>query len=233
MEPTPTTLITGADRGIGLGLARHYVGQGSNVIATTRRDRPGAALAEIDETHGHLRVMSLDAGDEASIHAFGERLVAGGITLDLVINNAGVSLGEPFGDWSFDHFTRHFHVNTVGPSMVVQAIKPSLKEGSKVIQMTSGMASAELNLGPDNPLDAYAVSKCGLNILTRRLAEKLRPEGIAIVAMSPGWVQTDMGGEGATHTVEEAVATMTSTIARLGMDDTGAFVGPEGKPCPW
>lgn len=227
-------MVTGADRGIGLGLVGHYLSEGCAVVATTRRVKPGEALAALAQQYPEtLTVLPLDASDETSIDAFGRQLESDGVTLDVVINNAGVSLGEPFGEWTAPHFAKHLAVNTVGPGLIVQAIRPLLKSGSVVLNITSGMASAELNIGPDNPLDAYAVSKCGLNILTRRLAEKLRAQGIALIAMSPGWVQTQMGGEEAPTTVKEAVEQVTGTIARLGMEHTGTFIGPEGNPCPW
>ncbi|MEM9419297.1 MAG: SDR family NAD(P)-dependent oxidoreductase [Planctomycetota bacterium] len=229
-----SVMVTGADRGIGLGLVTHYLKQGGTVVATTRREQPGESLAGLAEQYPEqLNVMTLDAGDEASIAAFGKQLDADGVTLNVIINNAGVSLGEPFGEWTAQHFATHLAVNTIGPGLIVQAIKPSLKAGSVVINITSGMASAEYNVGAENALDAYAVSKCGLNILTRRLAEKLRTESIALVAMSPGWVQTEMGGKEAPTTIDDAVQQMTSTIATLGMDHTGTFIGPKGEPCAW
>ncbi|MEM6550636.1 MAG: SDR family oxidoreductase [Planctomycetota bacterium] len=232
-DETPSMMVTGADRGIGLGLVRHYLEQGCTVIATTRRDTPGQALSALADRHDRLRVLSLDCSNETSINAFGKRLVAENVTLDVAINNAAISLDEPYGQWTAEHFATHLMVNTIAPALLVQAMQPVLQPGSIVIQMSSGMASAEYNVNADGPLDAYAASKSALNLLTRRLAEKLRPQAIAVVAMSPGWVQTEMGGEGATDTVEEAVQKMTGTIAKLGMDDTGRFIGPEGKPLAW
>ncbi|MBB6430258.1 SDR family NAD(P)-dependent oxidoreductase [Algisphaera agarilytica] len=233
-EGSSSVMVTGADRGIGLGLVTHYLQQRGEVIATTRREQAGEALAALAGQYPEqLKVLTLDVGDETSIATFGKQLESDGVTLDVVINNAGVSLGEPFGEWTAQHFATHLAVNTVGPGLIVQAIKPSLKAGSVVINITSGMASAEYNVGAENPLDAYAVSKCGLNILTRRLSEKLRAENIALIAMSPGWVQTEMGGKEAPTTVDDAVQQMTSTIATLGMDHTGTFIGPEGQACAW
>ena len=95
------------------------------------------------------------------------------------------------------------------------------------------MGSIELNINPENPLDAYAVSKCALNILSRRLAEKLRPRGITVVSMNPGWVRTDMGGHEAPTTVDEAVDEMTSTIDSINAEDTGKFLASDGSEIPW
>ncbi|MEM6391434.1 MAG: SDR family oxidoreductase [Planctomycetota bacterium] len=232
-DENQSVMVTGVDRGIGLGLVRHYAKQGCAVWATTRRDRAGEALTALTERHNGLRVVRLDCSNQSSITGLGQQLQAEGVALDLAINNAGISLEQPFGQWTAEHFASHFMVNTIAPALIVQAIQPVLKPGSTVIQMSSGMASAEYNVNADAPLDAYAASKSALNLLTRRLAEKLRPDRVALVAMSPGWVQTEMGGEGATDTVEEAVKKMTTTIAGLSLDDTGRFIGPAGGALAW
>ena len=227
-------LITGTDRGIGLGLVRHYLEKGGSVVATSRRSQPSGELADLAATYsGHIRLMSLDAVDEESVSRFGDDIRSKGITFATVISNAGVTVAEDFGRWTAQTFMSNFLVNTVGPALLVQAIEPSLQIGAKIVCISSGMGSIERNINPGNGLDAYAVSKCGLNILSRRLAEKLRPRGVIVMSLDPGWVKTDMGGPEAPTTVDDAVRKMVSTIERSGMNESGSFLASNGSLIPW
>ena len=227
-------LITGADRGIGLGLVRHYLERGESVVATSRRIEPSRELADLAETcTERVRLMSLDVVDEESISRFGDEIGRKRITFTTVISNAGVTVAEDFGRWTAKGFSSNLLVNTVGPALLVQAIESSLERGAKVVQISSGMGSIELNINPENGLDAYAVSKCGLNMLSRRLAEKLRPRGVIVMSLDPGWVKTDMGGPEAPTEVNDAVHNITSTVERAGMDDAGHFLSSDGSKIPW
>ena len=227
-------LITGTDRGIGLGLARHYLEKGESIVATSRRIEPSGELAELTETYAdRIRLMSLDVVDEESVSRFGDEIRSEGISFSTVISNAGVTVAEDFGLWTAKVFTTNFLVNTVGPALLVQAIESSLESGAKVVNISSGMGSIERNINPENGLDAYAVSKCGLNILSRRLAEKLRPRGVIVMSLDPGWVKTDMGGPDAPTEIDDAVRNITSTIERAGMGDTGCFLSSNGSKIPW
>ena len=227
-------LITGTDRGIGLGLVRHYLDKGESVVATSRRPEPSGELADLAKTYAdRIRLMSLDVVDEDSLVRFGDAIRGEGISFKTVISNAGVTVAEDFGRWTAKVFTTNFLVNTVGPALLIQAIEPSLKSGAKVVHISSGMGSIERNINPENGLDAYAVSKCGLNILSRRLAEKFKPRGIIVLSLDPGWVRTDMGGPEAPTEVSEAVQNITSTIERAGVEDTGNFLSSAGSRIPW
>ena len=227
-------LVTGGDRGIGLGLVRHYLEGGREVVVTSRRPRPGGALADLNKRFDKgLRLMHLDVADEPSINRFADMIRSRGIAFGTVINNAGVTVEEPFGQWTARNFAANFLVNTVGPALIVQALEPYLELNAKIVQISSGMGSTARNINPENALDAYAVSKCGLNILSRRLAEKLRPKGVTVIAIDPGWVKTDMGGPDAPTTVEEAVRDMIATIDRIGLEESGSFLARDGSTIPW
>jgi len=227
-------LVTGADRGIGLGFVRDYLESGRQVVATSRRPVPTNELAALREEHaGRLLVICLDVAKETSITRFADDVRALGITFGTLISNAGVTVEESFGEWTARTFTTNFLVNTVGPALLVQALDPFLEEGAKLVQISSGMGSIEWNINPENGLDAYAVSKCGLNILSRRLAEKLRPRGIVVCSLNPGWVRTAMGGPDAPASVREAVREMITIIDKIGMDDSGSFLASDGSTIPW
>ncbi len=227
-------LITGADRGIGLGLTRHYLENGASVVTTSRRNTPSDELSNLAATYAErVELMSLDVVDEESVSRFGGEVLGKGMTFTTVISNAGVTVAEDFGRWTARGFTTNFLVNTVGPALLIQSIESSLKKGAKVAFISSGMGSIERNINPGNGLDAYAVSKCGLNILSRRLAEKLRPRGVIVMSLDPGWVKTDMGGPDAPIEIDEAVRSITSTIERAELGDTGNFLSSNGSTISW
>ena len=95
------------------------------------------------------------------------------------------------------------------------------------------MTPLTLNIGAEGPLDAYAVTKAALNMLTRRLAEKLRAAGITVVAINPGWVRTAMGGPDAPAAVDEAIGQITRTLRDVGLKNSGSFLSATGEVLPW
>lgn len=225
-------IIIGANRGLGLGFTRHYLEVGYSVYATARNPAECDALDELRWEHGEqLTILELDVGDEASIAVLAERL--NGTVPDLVINNAGACPDEPFGRWTGATFEDALRVNTIGPALVAQALIPSMPEGSRLINISSGLASKGLNINPETGLDAYATSKAALNMVSRRLASKLEPKGIVVVAFDPGWVKTRMGGDEAELTVDESISAMTDAIDRLTIDDSGRFLTRNGEDIPW
>lgn len=229
-----TVLITGANRGMGRAYVEHYAARGWRVLAACRTLANAEAVSEGREA---VVPIPLDQADEASIAAFGEQL--GNETIDLVINNAGVSGEEPLGAWTAAEFERQLRVNAIGPALVMQALLPRLKPGgngaggAKVVNVSSGMGSLTENPNLASGLDAYAASKAALNMLTRRLAEQLRERGVTVVAINPGWVQTEMGGPEAPTNIATAVTRITDTIEKLTPDQTGAFLNDDGSPAPW
>lgn len=227
-----TILITGANRGLGLGFSRHYLAAGHRVFAAARDPGGSADLMALQGEYGDwLNVLRLDVSSEESVLELADSLE--GLALDLVINNAGVCRGEAFGQWTAATFVTAMAVNVTGAALVAQAVAPSMKRGAKLVNISSGLGSIGLNLSPDAGLDAYAASKAALNLVSCRLASILEADGITVLAMSPGWVQTRMGGEKADLTVDESIAAMSATIERLTRADSGRFVDRHGDPIPW
>lgn len=230
--PCKTALITGANRGIGLGHARYCLQQGYRVFATARTPEESTAFDELErEYSSQFRPVALDVTSEESLADLSS-LVAGE-SLDLVISNAGIAIDQNFSTWTAQTYLDHMHVNTIGPALLAQAVSPYMPERGKLINITSGMGSLQLNLNPEMGLDAYAMSKAALNMLTRRLASKLQPMGIIVVSLNPGWVQTSMGGLEAPDTVEEAVSKMQEVINSLTPAQSGAFLSEMGEEMPW
>lgn len=223
-----TCLITGANRGIGLELARLYAASGANVIATARDPGKAAALRELAASSGKVEVLPLDVSDEASLAAFSKALSGRGI--DLLVVNSGVS--GPRGPMSdagntHDAWARIFATNVAGAFMTVKACDTSLANGSKVAIISSIMASAGNANGASYP---YRASKAAVANVGANLAVELKPRGVAVGIYHPGWVRTDMGGPSAAIDVGTSAGGLKQRFAALTLATTGVFEDYAGKP---
>lgn len=226
-----TYLITGANRGIGLELAKQLTARGDKVICTVRD------LSTIEDLKAlGVRVESLEVSEPASIKMLGERLADQPI--DVLINNAGISSewGKSLEDLEPIDMIRVYTTNAIGPIMVSRALLPSLRKGDRklIVQISSVMGSLERAFN-DNAKGNYAYrgSKAALNMHTISLANDLKDEGIAAVGVHPGWVRTRMGGEKASLSPSESAAMLVKTIDGLSMKQTGKFFDTDGSPLPW
>lgn len=225
-------LITGANRGLGLGFTRHYLARGDRVFATARHPGDCAELNELAaQFPDTLKTFELELTSEASISAAAASI--GNVELDLLINNAGALPDEPFGSWTAEAFATAFSVNATGPALVAQAVAPNMKRGSKLVNISSGLGSCGRAIEPGTGLDAYAASKSALNMITARLAAKLEPLGVIVAACDPGWVRTRMGGPNADLSVDESIGAITATIDGLTSVDSGRFISRNGEDVPW
>ncbi|MEO8226238.1 MAG: SDR family oxidoreductase [Gemmatimonadota bacterium] len=235
-----TTLITGAGRGIGLELARQAAERGDRVIATTRKSSD--AIAALADRHGDRIIpLMLDAGDERSIVASRAALPTSVDSIELLINNAGMYPARS-GSWNpaatgldgltMAELTDVFRVNAAGPVLIARHYLDLLEAGrARVLNVSSLVGSvASKTEGGDY---AYAASKAALNIMTRALAADLSPRGIVVVAITPGWVRTDMGGSGAALSPERSVRGILAVARRLTAADAGRFVDYQGALQPW
>lgn len=235
---TRTSVIVGANRGIGLELARGLVARGDRVIATARDVEAATALAEV----GTSAVLALDIADDASIAAFAGAL--GELTdhVDLLVNNAGLNAGSvghdgPAGVLEMGRSTllAVTDVNAVGPMLVTQALEPMLAaaaDGAWIVNISSQLGSMEIGLKMGRDV-AYNVSKAALNMVTVCTARELVDRGIRSVAFHPGWVRTDMGGPSAALSPEESAAGILAKVDALSPDDNGGFFRWDGSPHPW
>jgi len=146
-----------------------------------------------------------------------------------LINNAGVAEHQVFGNWTQAAFINNYVTNALGPALLIQALDTLFIAHSKIIQLSSGLASIQDNLNPLAEFDAYAMSKAALNMMNRRLAAKLADRKIISCAISPGWVRTQMGGANATSSIEETAIRLAQTIDKLNLSDSGKFLDPDGK----
>ena len=223
-----TALITGASRGLGLALARHYAGKGWRVIACTRAD-----IMPADENG--LEWRRLDVASPASITELAAGLA--GRPLDLVINNAAIR-GDTGGLATLDpdDFIEVMRVNALAPLLMACALLPNIEAGrGRVIANISSRAGsiAEGMIGDDDGDYAYRCSKAALNMATAKLALDLKAEGIAVLALHPGWVRTDMGGTEAEIAVSDSAAALQGLIDRATLADSGSFRAFDGRPIAW
>ncbi len=239
--PFRHALVTGANRGLGLELTRQLLAAGSRVIAACRHPGKATALNTLAGEHpGRLHVLPLDVA-EPKTHAELARelpLVLGGHDddtpgrLDLLANNAGLlHSGERFGHLSMANLDDSFRTNAAGPLLLTQALAPWLADGAKVVNLSSSLGSIASTTRFGTP--SYNISKAAQNMATALLARALSERGIVVVAFNPGWVRTDMGGEGAELEPAQAVAGLLRVAEGLGPDDSGRFLDGEGRRLPW
>ncbi|WP_299415131.1 SDR family oxidoreductase [uncultured Sulfitobacter sp.] len=211
-------VITGASRGIGLGLAEHYRAQGIDVLGTGR-----SVTADI----------TLDVTQPSSHTEMAEKL--GDRAVELLVCNAGVFLdrgNDIDTGYGVDLWAQSFATNVTGVFLSIQALLPHLRRAGnpRIAIISSQMGSSERAGGASY---IYRSSKAAVLNLGRNLALDLKDEGIAVGIYHPGWVQTDMGGEAAAITVEQSVAGLTARFAALNLETTGCFEAWDGATLPY
>jgi NAD(P)-dependent dehydrogenase (short-subunit alcohol dehydrogenase family) len=252
MHDRPVVLITGANQGIGLQIAKDMVAHGFTVLLGSRDMAKGKAAAREVGDSGHA--LQLDVTDQASIAAAASRVREEFGRLDVLIQNAAIShAGRREGQSVEDHAraTRASNVsleemrtvwetNVFGVLAVYQAMLPILRStpGARIVNVSSGVGSLAANLDLNYPYrgifgPVYPASKTALNALTVAMAIELEPEGIRVAAVSPSFTKTNLNGYQGTETVEEG-AREAVRVAMLGPDaPTGTFSRWEGEVIPW
>jgi NAD(P)-dependent dehydrogenase (short-subunit alcohol dehydrogenase family) len=232
-RPSLHCLVTGANRGIGLEFTRQLLARGDRVTATCRHPGRATALNALAAEHpGRLHVLPLDITDAKSHAELVRELPLVGGDVDLLINNAGVlHSGERFGHLTAGNFEDSFRTNALGPLLLTQALAPHLTSGAKVVNLSSVLGSVGSVDGFHTP--SYAVSKAALNMVTALLAQALAERGATVLAFHPGWVMTDMGGDGAQLPATDAVAAMLRVVDASTPADSGRFLNRRGEPMAW
>lgn len=225
----PTVLVTGASRGLGREFCRQYAGRGWRVIATMR-DPDRASPFDC----AGIERFRLDVGDRGRILELARELE--GNAIDLLVNNAGLWAGdekESFGAFSDEQWMEQLRVHVLGTMAMCEAFAPHVAASEKkvIVQISSGNGSLSRE---DNPsYYPYNSTKAALNMITRGMAFDLRGKGVTVVALSPGYVATDMSGPDADLRPEESVSAMCALIERLGAADSGGFRRHTGAVYPW
>jgi len=217
-------VITGGNRGIGLELARLFVADGRDVVLGIRDIATAPPLP--------AQVLPLDVSDDMSVAEFASQL--GDQPIDLLINNAGVIGPERQSSLDMDYagFLETLNVNTIGPLRVTQALLGNLRKSAaaKLVILTSRMGS--LTYAKSDRI-AYRASKAAANKVVQCLATDLEPMGIAVAAIHPGWVRTDLGGPSADIAPDESVRGIKAVIETLSLALSGRFWNYDGSELAW
>jgi len=215
-------VITGANRGIGLELARQR-SERDTVIAVCRE--PSDALRSL----GVRIEPGVDVTDDAAVADLAERLE--GTRIDVLINNAGILRRETLERLDFDSIRRQLEVNALGPLRVSAALSPLMGEGSKIAIVTSRMGSIGDNTSGGRY--GYRMSKAAVNMAGVSLAHDLRDRGVAVAILHPGFVRTDMTGHTGNVEPGEAARQLWERIDALTLETSGGFWHASGERLPW
>lgn len=229
-------LVTGANRGIGLEFVRQLLARGDRVVAACRQPGKASALNSLaGEYPGRLHVLPLDVAEpksHASLAAELPLVLGETRALDLLINNAGVlHAGERFGEIRAAALTDSLQINAIGPLLLTQALAPLLSDGARVANLSSQLGSIANCTRFGTP--SYNIGKAAQNMATRLLTHALAERRIVVLALHPGWVQTEMGGDDATLAPERAVEGLLKVIDAAELAASGTFLDWKGEPLPW
>jgi len=217
------SLVTGANRGIGLELVKQLKARKHEVTAVCRKSSTALDALEVNVLTG------IDLGAKGAEQILGDK--AGTQMYDLVIANAGILRHESLAKLDFDSVQNQIEVNALGPLRTVYAVLPCLSKGSKVALVTSRMGSIEDNTS--GGYYGYRMSKAALNAAGKSLALDLKDRGIAVALLHPGFVRTEMtGGQGGVD-APEAAAQLLQRIDALNLENTGTFWHANGDKLPW
>jgi len=228
-----TALVTGANKGIGYEVARQLAEKGFQVFVGARnRDAGRKATDEIAKKSGNATFLEIDIADEASVTAAACELAKAADHLDALINNAGIIVDGDHAilEISDELLRKTLETNTLGALRVTRAFVPLLRKSKapRVINVSSG--GGQLTGGADGWSPAYCISKTALNGVTSQLATAL-PK-FAVNSVCPGWVRTDMGGQGASRSVKVGADTIVWLASEAPQKLTGKFLR-DRKEIPW
>ncbi len=223
------SIVTGANRGIGLALAQGLHARGAEVLAACRKSSPALdALAKA--SNGKVRVApGIDVADADA----GKKLLAalGTAKLDLVIHNAGILAADGLAETNEEELVRCFRVNAAAPLLLTRALVDRLEKGAKVGIVTSRMGSIDDN--GSGGYYAYRMSKAAVNMAGKSLAVDLRGRGVAVALLHPGYVKTDMNHGGGAIDATTSAEGMLAVLAKLDLAASGSFFNYTGAAIPW
>jgi NAD(P)-dependent dehydrogenase (short-subunit alcohol dehydrogenase family) len=241
MSEQRVAVVTGANKGIGLEIARQLAREGITVFIGSRDETRGRAAAEKLRAEGlDARPLRLDVTDDASVAAAFSQLRESPGRLDILVNNAGIAIDDgPPSVISMDVLRRTYETNVFGVVRVTQALLPLLRrsDAGRIVNLSSGLGSLTQNSDPSWAFAgvkylAYNTSKSAVNAITVQFAHELRNTPIKVNAADPGYVATDMNRHQGVRSVEQGASTPVRLATLPASGPTGGYFNDEG-PVPW
>ena len=244
MSTKKIALVTGANKGIGLETARQLAaGHGVHVLVGARDSAKGGEAAGLLKKEGlDVEPLVIDVANPQSIAAAAKAVEEKFGRLDILVNNAGIMVDDPTkkpSEQTIETWRKTFETNLFGLISVTQAFLPLLKksDAGRIVNLSSILGSIELHSRPGSPIydtkvPAYNVSKSAVNAWTVQLAYELKETKIKVNAVHPGWVKTDMGGEGAPMEIVDGAKTSVA-LATIGADGPNGSYSHLGETLPW
>ncbi|AEB28389.1 SDR family oxidoreductase [Francisella hispaniensis] len=226
-------LITGANRGIGLGFVKHYMNENHNVIATCRNPNEAFELSKLSKNHKNLTIEKLDVSSPTNQEQLLQKYKS--IVIDILINNAGVypedhkkiSISNTDPSW----INNAFQTNCLGAFYLIHNFKDNLLKSDNPIVINMGSQAGSISQTQAGFGYAYRISKAALNMLTKTFAAEC-PQ-IITISLRPGWVKTAMGGDNANLEISDSIQAMTNLIENLSHKDSGKFLDAQRNQQPW
>ncbi len=218
-----TVAITGASSGIGLEMTKQFLQRGDKVIAICRKNCDDLAATDAKVIEG------IDLLNDQSYMVLKQAI--GDEVIDILINNAGMFLNETLDDMSFESISTQFEINALAPMKVTQALKANLVKGSKILMTTSRMGSIGDN--DSGAYYGYRASKAALNALATSLAIDIKPLGIAVGLVHPGFVITKMTGFRGEITPQQSAEGYIKLVDKLNLKNSGGFWHVNGEELVW
>jgi len=228
-------IVTGGNRGIGLEVARQLMKSDVFVVVGCRTEQKcAAAVDDLSRGGNNVAGYVLDVSESKSVRAFVEKVARHHGAPAILVNNAGIYPGSREShvtDTSTSVWRETFETNLFGAVRMCREVVPLMRKPryGRIVNISSGLGQLH-QMGEGSP--AYRVSKAALNALTKTLAAEVSADGILVNSMSPGWVRTDMGGDGAPRSVEEGADTAVWLSLLPSNGPTGQFFR-DRKPIPW
>ncbi|MBN1797717.1 MAG: SDR family oxidoreductase [Spirochaetales bacterium] len=227
--------VTGANRGLGLCLCERFLEKGCRVYALLRKQ--SNEITELKNKHQeNLFIYTADVTDEKQLRETSEKIKAQTAGIDILINNAGIHLEHAQPDFSeidFSVYIPTFTVNALAPLMVVKYLLTLVKNGQKKLIVNISSEAGSIGNAWREREYAYCMSKAALNMASRILDNRLKKEGIKVLAVHPGWFSSDMGGAEAPITPEQAAAKVAGTLLKDWHNKKSIYIDVEGKEMPW
>jgi len=243
-DVTGTVLVTGANRGIGLAMAKNYAARGWTVIATARSPERADELNALAAASDNVTVEKMDLLDHAGIDALAEKLR--GTPIDLLFNNAAIlgdAAAQDLGQFDYEELNKVMAVNVVGTLKMTEAFTEHVKasDQKKIVAMTSAQGSIGLLRDPLIPF--YKMSKAAVNMGMSSLSKRLKSKKITIALISPGAVNTRMMDAALGHagmknrsfliTTEDSAEAVINVADQYELKHTGVFMAHTGEELPW